>query len=93
MVNRRWVSWNMRGLGGAEKRRAVREAIKSFNPDITLLHETKLDANKAKVIQDFSLSLERCCRRSSNYVETCLIFYHFCNKGRKISRSDVVFHS
>lgn len=57
MVNRRWVSWNMRGLGGAEKRRAVREAIKSFNPDITLLHETKLDANKAKVIQDFSLSL------------------------------------
>lgn len=51
------MSWNVRGLGGAEKRRSVKEALRKSNAQVILLQETKLDATKSKFIQCFANSL------------------------------------
>lgn len=35
------LTWNVRGLGGLEKRRLVKEVIKGCNPDVVVIQETK----------------------------------------------------
>lgn len=35
------LSWNVRGLGGLEKRRKVRFVVGSCDPDVVILHESK----------------------------------------------------
>ncbi|XP_057452041.1 uncharacterized protein LOC130743833 [Lotus japonicus] len=54
---RRWVSWSVRGLGGVEKRRSVKDVIRRCNPEVIILQETKLDNSRLKEIQSFSKSL------------------------------------
>lgn len=35
------MSWNVRGLGGAEKRQVIKECIRRCNQDMVVLQETK----------------------------------------------------
>jgi exonuclease III len=39
------ISWNCRGLGSKTKEEAMRALIKTENPDILLIQETKLEEN------------------------------------------------
>lgn len=57
MAQRKWVSWNVRGLGGAEKRQEVRDALRKINPEVVLLQETKLGPHRLKVIETFAQNL------------------------------------
>lgn len=50
-----WLSWNLRGLGKAEKRREVKEALRKSHPELVLLQETKLVAQKGKIAKALSL--------------------------------------
>lgn len=45
---RKWLSWNVRGLGSAEKRRSLKEFLKKTKLEVILLQETKLDQNKVR---------------------------------------------
>jgi hypothetical protein len=36
------ITWNIRGLGGLEKRKEVRKLVGDLNPSIVCLQETKL---------------------------------------------------
>lgn len=53
----KWLSWNVRSLGTTEKRRAVKDLIKKTRLELVLLLETKLDAQKEKIAQNFAKSL------------------------------------
>ncbi|XP_057425984.1 uncharacterized protein LOC130719378 [Lotus japonicus] len=53
-MQRRWVSWNVRGLGRAEKRRAVVEALSGLKPEIVLVQESKLDSSRVKTVEAFA---------------------------------------
>jgi exonuclease III len=44
------ISWNIRGLNGRSKQRILRECIKTENPDILLLQETKCAGREAESI-------------------------------------------
>jgi exonuclease III len=44
------ISWNIRGLNGRSKQRILRECIKTENPDILLLQETKCSGREAESI-------------------------------------------
>lgn len=57
---RKWVSWNVRGLGSAEKRRAVKDSIRSSKCEVILLQKTKLGNNKARFGELFANSLNHC---------------------------------
>ncbi|XP_057450425.1 uncharacterized protein LOC130742258 [Lotus japonicus] len=41
-----WVTWNVRGLGRAEKRKSVRLALERVRPELVLLQETKLNDDR-----------------------------------------------
>lgn len=41
-----WVTWNVRGLGRAEKRKSVRLSLERVRPQIILLQETKLSDDR-----------------------------------------------
>lgn len=45
------ISWNVRGLGGVRKRRAVRECVSKFNPTILILHETKKECMCSRLVK------------------------------------------
>lgn len=47
------VSWNVRGLGGWEKRSKIKEFLLSCSPDIVLLQETKLQEVHAFDVSSF----------------------------------------
>ncbi|XP_057444002.1 uncharacterized protein LOC130736174 [Lotus japonicus] len=55
--SRRWCSWNVRGLGNAEKRREVKEVLKKVKLELILLQETKLGENKDRVGELFAKSI------------------------------------
>lgn len=42
VVEMRLVSWNVRGLGGVEKRRAVKMLVREKSPSVICIQETKL---------------------------------------------------
>ena len=42
MFSMKIVSWNIRGLGRPEKRRAVKRVAASVNPDMFFIQESKL---------------------------------------------------
>jgi exonuclease III len=44
------ITWNIRGLNGRSKQRILRECIKTENPDILLLQETKCAGREAENI-------------------------------------------
>jgi exonuclease III len=44
------ITWNIRGLNGRSKQRILRECIKTENPDILLLQETKCARQEAENI-------------------------------------------
>ena len=35
------ISWNARGLGSRNKRRVVKDFLRSKNPDVVMIQETK----------------------------------------------------
>lgn len=51
------MSWNVRGIGGAEKRRSVKERIRKANPVVVLLQESKLGGSREKDVLSFAESL------------------------------------
>lgn len=61
------MSWNVRGLGSAEKRRAVVEAIRIGKFELVLFQETKLGDNKARVGELLAKSL------NLNFVEVSAV--------------------
>lgn len=48
------ISWNVRGLGSADKRRMVRELCNSYRVDVVMLQESKLDVIAPSVIKELS---------------------------------------
>lgn len=45
------LSWNTRGLGDASKRLAIKRLLKTLNPDLVLIQETKQDAFYIDIIK------------------------------------------
>ncbi|XP_057438226.1 uncharacterized protein LOC130730278 [Lotus japonicus] len=45
-----WVSWNVRGLGRAEKRKAIRLELDKLKPEVILLQETKLNEGREELL-------------------------------------------
>lgn len=45
-----WVTCNVRGLGRAEKRKALRLALDRVHPEVVLLQETKLRAGQVEFL-------------------------------------------
>lgn len=45
------LSWNVKGLGGVEKRRLVKEAIKSCNPNVVVIQETKKEELSGRLVR------------------------------------------
>lgn len=45
------LTWNVHGLGGVEKKRLVKEAIKSCNPDVLVLQETEKEDMSCKLVR------------------------------------------
>lgn len=43
------MSWNVRGLGGVEKRRKVKAAIQNYGPDLLVIQETKKEEVSCKM--------------------------------------------
>ena len=63
------LSWNVRGLGDADKCRVVRDLIQSLKLDIVCLQETKLrtvDERRARAFLPPNLSLFRCVDASGS---------------------------
>lgn len=52
------ISWNTRGVGSADFRRAFRDLCASYNPDLLILTETRLSGVRATNIISF-LGFER----------------------------------
>lgn len=45
------LSWNVRGLGGVEKRRSIRDCIRKYRPDVIIFLETKKEVMKSRLIR------------------------------------------
>lgn len=55
------VTWNVRGLGGVEKRRSVRECISKYNPFIVIIQETKKEVMSKLVKSSVGANLIEWC--------------------------------
>lgn len=47
------MTWNVRGLGREEKRKAVRNAIDQSKPDVIFLQETKLNEGRECALREW----------------------------------------
>lgn len=56
-MGRKWVSWNVKGLGKASKRFTVKRALSKVKAELILLQETKLAENREKAIQSWANSM------------------------------------
>lgn len=50
-----WVTWNVRGMCQAVKRKVVKHTLGKIKPDLILLQETKLDVSKDMILEDWLL--------------------------------------
>lgn len=57
-MERKWLTWNVRGLGKAEKRRAVKDLLKKAQPEVVLLQETKLNHTREKTMRNFASAMQ-----------------------------------
>src|ERR1044072_4459733 len=55
---RKWVSWNIRGLGRAEKRKGVKEVLRKCKAELVAIQETKLDSRKRKYGESLAKALK-----------------------------------
>jgi hypothetical protein len=72
------LTWNIRGLNGRSKQRILQNCIKTEDPDILLLQETKCGENRIRHTQKMlaqlrllSLRFKRCCRGAFHLMEPC----------------------
>lgn len=76
-MQRRWVSWNVRGMGRAEKRRSIIVAVRNLKPEIALIQETKLGSDRIKTLESFAKAV----RMDSEFtMESCYFHYGISNK-------------
>lgn len=52
-----WVSWNVRGMCQAAKRKIVKQSLGKLKPELILLQETKLDGDREKFLETWANSL------------------------------------
>lgn len=52
-----WVTWNVRGLCQATKRKVVKQILGKLKPYLIMLQETKLDHSKEKFIEEWANSI------------------------------------
>lgn len=45
------LSWNVRGLSGVEKKRLVKEVIRSCNLDVLVIQETKKEEMSSRLVK------------------------------------------
>lgn len=56
-MGRVWISWNVRGLGQARKRYAVKKACSKLKPELILIQETKINGDRESELQSWAESL------------------------------------
>jgi exonuclease III len=57
------ITWNIRGLNGRSKQRILRDCIKTENPDILMIQETKCAGAEVEIIF-------QCIWRGCDFVQT-----------------------
>ncbi|XP_057451856.1 uncharacterized protein LOC130743638 [Lotus japonicus] len=53
----KWVTWNVRGMGRATKRRVIQKHLSVFKPSLVLIQETKLGADRKKMVESWAKSM------------------------------------
>lgn len=60
-MGKKWISWNVRGMGSSTKRKVMKQIFERVKPELILLQESKITEDRADILLGWARSLRLEC--------------------------------